>query len=149
MQERFDEGTELSEESLQCSDPSSTLTDIALMNLAYIDMVKGDPAGAIRTGRRALEGALGRGDLLWVAWAAVGLAWPIAEEGRLEQAGRLLGAGIGFLDAAGAGRDWMDEVCEEKVRQILRGHVGEVRAQALLDEGHGVPLEQAAREALR
>ena len=60
-------------------------------------MVKGDLEDALQIGRRALEGALRRGDLLWVAWAAIGLTWPIVEQGGLQKAARLLGAGLEFL----------------------------------------------------
>lgn len=148
LEGRLDDGIRLSEEGLRVADPVSAVADIALLNLAYVAMVKGDLEDALQIGRRALEGALRRGDLLWVAWAAIGLAWPTAEQGRLEQAARLLGAALEFLDAAGAGRDWMDNVCEEKVRQILREKVGEARANALIEEGRGLPLERAAHEAL-
>jgi hypothetical protein len=148
MEHRLDDGAELSKESLLISDPASGLADIALINLAYIEMAKGNPEGAIQTGQRALEGALRRGDLLWVAWAAIGLAWPMVEHGRPETAGRLLGAGLEFLDEAGAGRDWMDDACEQKVRKILGKEFEEPQVNALLDLGRGMPLERAVREAL-
>ena len=149
MEGRLDDAIRLSEEGLRVADRASALADVALLNLAYVAMVKGELEDAIQIGRRALNGALERGDLLCVAWAAIGLAWPIVEQGGLQEAARLLGAGLEFLDAAGAGRDWMDAVCEEKVRQTLREEVGEARAKALIEEGRGVPLKRAAHEALR
>ena len=149
MEGRLDDAIRLSEEGLRVADRASALADVALLNLAYVAMVKNELEDAIQIGRRALNGALERGDLLCVAWAAIGLAWPIVEQGGLQEAARLLGAGLEFLDAAGAGRDWMDAVCEEKVRQTLREEVGKARAKALIEEGRGVPLERAAHEALR
>ena len=149
MEDRLDDAIRLSEEGLRVADRASALADVALLNLAHVAMVKNELEDAIQIGRRALNGALERGDLLCVAWAAIGLAWPIVEQGGLQEAARLLGAGLEFLDAAGAGRDWMDAVCEEKVRQTLREEVGEARTKALIEEGRGVPLERAAHEALR
>ena len=85
---------------------------------------------------------------MWAAWAAIAVAWPLAEQRQLERSAQLLGAALAFLDTAGAGRDWMDDVCKDAVREILRNELGEHTAQALLDKGGTLPLEQAARDAL-
>lgn len=144
----LEEGRALCEESLAATTPGSALADIALMNLAHIEMLEGNPTDAINAGRQALDGALRRGDLLWIAWAAIDLAWPLAEQSQFEQAGRLLGAALAFIDTAGAGKDWMDEACEQQVWRILREQLGEPTAQSLINQGRTVHLQRAARDAL-
>jgi predicted ATPase/DNA-binding SARP family transcriptional activator len=141
-------GRVLCEESLTVSAQGCALADIALINLAYIENLEGNTLEAISSGSQALDSALRRGDLLWVAWAAIALAWPLAEQGQLERAGQLLGAALAFLETAGAGKDWMDEVGERAVREILRERLGAQAAQTLLEEGRHVPLERAARNAI-
>jgi hypothetical protein len=82
------------------------------------------------------------------AWATIQLARSLAEQGDLEQSGRLLGAGIGFLETAGAGRDWMDEACEAAVYKILHDQLEAETVEALLDEGHNLGLEDAVHSVL-
>jgi predicted ATPase/DNA-binding SARP family transcriptional activator len=149
LEENLEEAKALTEESLRVSQPGSALADIALMNLSCIETQEGNLVAAVHSVRQALDGSLRRGDLLWVAWAAIGLAWPTALQGRFEPAARLLGAAVAFLEEAGAGRDWMDQVCEDKTRCLLSERLGVTKAHALLDEGRAVPLQQAARDALR
>ena len=145
LEGRLQEGRSLCEESLTVSAPGSTTADIGLINLAYIETLEGNVTEAIRLGRQALDSARLRGDLLGSAWAAIGLARPVAAQGQLQAAGRLLGAALTSLETAGAGKDWMDEACERAVREMLRERLGEETEQALLDEGRGMPLAQAAR----
>jgi hypothetical protein len=61
---------------------------------------------------------------------------------------RLLGSAVGFLERAGARREWMDESCEAAVRQTLHDHFDERAARALLDAGRTASLETVARDAL-
>ncbi len=137
------EARSLSEESLAVSAPGSVSAGIVLINLAYIETHEGRYADASKLAREALETALARGDLLMAAWATIGIAWPLAEQGELERSGRLLGAGIGFLETAGAGRDWMDEACEAAVLNILHDQLEPETVQALLAEGRNLALEDA------
>jgi hypothetical protein len=76
------------------------------------------------------------------------LARSLAGQGDLEQSGRLLGAGIGFLETAGAGRDWMDEACEAAVYKILHDQLEAETVGALLDEGRNLALEDAVHRVL-
>jgi predicted ATPase len=146
LEGRLQEGRSLCEESLTVSAPGSAEADIGLINLAYVETIEGNVAEAVRLGRQALDSARRRGDLLWSAWAAIGLARPVAAQGQPQQAGRLLGAALAALETAGAGKDWMDEASERAVREVLRERFGEEAEQALLDEGRDIPLEQAAAE---
>ena len=62
--------------------------------------------------------------------------------------GRLLGAGIVFLENAGATRQQTNQVCEQHTLQILRRNLTELRVQALLAEGRNMPFEVAVDDAL-
>ncbi len=142
------EARSLSEESLAISAPGSVSAGIVLINLAYIETLERHYAEATRLAREALETALPRGDLLMAAWATIAIAWPLAEQGELEQSGRLLGAGIGFLDTAGAGGDWMDEASEEATLKVLHDQLEPETVRALLDEGRNLALEDAIHSVL-
>jgi hypothetical protein len=142
------EGRALCEESLAVSTAWSASADAALINLRHIEMVEGNPAAATRVSRQAMESALRRGDMLITACAATGFAWGLAEQQQFESAGRLLGAALAFFDTTGAEKEWMEEVCEDSARNLLRAHLGEQGMQTLLKQGRTVPLQQAARDAL-
>ena len=141
--QELDEARSLCEESLAVSAPGSVSAGSVLINLAHIASLDGQHAEAERLARGALEAALRRGDLLMAAWATLELAWSLAGKGELEQSGRLLGAGNGFLETAGAGRQWMDEACDTAVRTILHDQLEPETVAALLDEGRNLALEDA------
>ena len=143
--QELDEARSLCEESLAVSPPGSVSAGIALINLAHIASLDGQHPEAERLARGALDAAFRREDLLVAAWATLELAWPLAGQGELEQSGRLLGAGTGFLETAGAGRHWMDEACEQAVRTILHDQLEPETVAALLDEGRNLALEDAAQ----
>ena len=142
------EGRALCEESLAISTAESGARDIALLNLAHIEMVEGRPALAEQLTREALQSALLRRDLLLVAFAEIGMAWPVAEQNRLRSSAHLLGAGLAFLKAAGAVTQWMDDECEAAVSTILHGELDAQNVEALLAEGRDRGLEAVASEAL-
>ncbi len=142
------EGRALCEESLALSPPGSSAWDVAALNLAYIETVEGRPAEAEQLSSRALENALLRGDLLDTAFAAIALAWPLAQQGRLEFSARLLGAGLGFLQTAGLTPQWMDDASKAAVLDILHSQLDGETVEALIAEGRDRGLEVVASEAL-
>ena len=146
--EELDEARSLCEESLAVSPIGSVSAGIVLINLAHIASLEGQPAEAERLARGALESALRRADLLMAAWSTIQLAWSLAGQGELEQSGRLLGAGTGFLETAGAGRQWMDDACEAAVYKLLHDQLGAETLGALLDEGRNLALEDAVHSVL-
>jgi predicted ATPase/DNA-binding SARP family transcriptional activator len=148
QQGRLEEGRSLSEECCAAVGRESVLANAPLVNLGYIEMLEGRPVEAAGLARAALESALRRGDLLYVAAAGIELAWPLAELGDLTHAARLLGSVLGFLERSGARREWMDQSCEAAVRQILRDRLDARTVQKLLDEGASTPLEVVARDVL-
>ena len=142
------EGRALCEESLAVSILGSGARDIAVLNLAYIETVEGRPSEAEQLIREALESALLRGDLLVVANSAIAMAWPLAQQGRLQLSAQLLGAGLGFLHTAGAVTEWMDDSTEAGVLNILHSQLDAENVEALLVEGRDRGLEAVVREAL-
>ena len=114
------------------SSPDSVTGVMALINLAHVECLEGDAAKAEKFDADALNIALRRGDVLTAAWAAVELAWPLAEQGRLEASARLLGAGIEFLERAGAKRDWMSRASERSTRAILFDRLDAESVKALV-----------------
>jgi predicted ATPase/DNA-binding SARP family transcriptional activator len=142
------EARPLCEECLAVSEPASLSAGIALINLAHIATLDGRRAEAISLAGEAVKAAFARGDRLTAAWAAIEIAWPLAEQGELRQSARLLGAGLAFLEAAGADREWTDAVCEAAVRKILNDNLNPETVQAYLDEGRSLPLEHALFDAL-
>jgi hypothetical protein len=142
------EGRALCKESLAVSTAWSASADAALINLRHIEMLEGNPAAATRVSRQAMESALRSGDMLITACAATGVAWGLAEQRQFGRAGRLLGAALAFFDMTGADKEWMEEVCEDSTRNLLRAHLGEHGLHTLLKQGRNVPLHQAARDAL-
>jgi predicted ATPase/DNA-binding SARP family transcriptional activator len=141
---KLEEGRALCEESLATAAPGSVTGVVALINLAHVECLEGDPAKAERLGADALDIALRRGDVLTAAWAAIELAWPLAEQGMLEPSARLLGAGIEFLEHTGAKRDWMSRASERTTRTILFEHLDAESVEALVNEGRGTSVETAA-----
>jgi hypothetical protein len=142
------EGRALCEEGLALSEPGSHATVIALINLAHIETVEDHPAEAANLYRQAVSAAHQRSELLWVAWATIGSAALLAKQNQLERSGRLLGAGLAFLDTTGAGRDWMIETWEGAIYAILANQLGNETTQALVNQGRNLPLDEAARIAL-
>ena len=138
------EGRALCDESLATGPPDSVTGVVALINLAHLECLEGDAAKAERLDTDALNIALRRGDRLTAAWAAVELAWPLAEQGMLEASARLLGAGIEFLEHAGAKRDWMSRASERTTRTILFKQLDAESVKALVGEGRGTSVEAAA-----
>jgi hypothetical protein len=138
----------LFEECLAVSAPASLLFGFALVNLSHIATLEGRYADATSLAGEALGAALDRGDQLTAAYAAIEIAWPLAEQGELRRSARLLGAGLAFLDTAGVDREWGDTACEAAVLKILNDNLDPDTAQALLDEGRSVPLEQAVLDAV-
>jgi len=137
----------LCEECVAVTTPASLPADVAIINLAHIATLEGRHADGATLASKALRAALGRGDRLTAAWAAVEIAWPLAEQGELRDSARLLGAGLAFLEAAGADREWTDTACEAAVRKILNDTLNSETVEALVDEGRNLPLEQLARSA--
>ena len=142
------EGRVLCEEGRAVAPPGSGARDIAVLNLAYIEIVEGRPAKAEQLVREAFESALARGDLLVVAFAAIHMSWALAEQGRLRWSARLIGAGLGFLQTAGATTQWMDDACEAAVSDILHRELDADTVEALLAEGRDRALEAVVRDAL-
>jgi len=142
------EGRALCEESLAISTPGSGAHDIALLNLAYVETVECRPAEAERLLREALESALLRRDLLVVAFAAIAMAWPLAQQSRLRLSAHLLGAGLGFVHTAGAVTQWMDDASEAAVLNILHRQLDAEHVDALLEAGRNLALEELVRDAL-
>ncbi len=147
-EEELAEARSLCEESLAVSPTGSVSAGIVLINLAHIASLEGQHAEAERLARGALEAALRRADLLMAAWATIQLAWSLAGQGELEQSGRLLGAGVGFLETAGAGRGWMDEAAEAATYKILHDQLEAKTVDALLDDGRKLALDDAVHTAL-
>jgi predicted ATPase/DNA-binding SARP family transcriptional activator len=140
-------GQSLCEQSRAVAVPGSTTGVVALLNLAHVAMLQADHAKARALVSEALDHALARGDRLTLAWGSFELAWELGEQGELEAAGRLLGAAVGFLDAVGAKRDWFVEACEAAITTALHNHLDATTAQALLDQGRSISLEDAVRQA--
>jgi hypothetical protein len=141
-------GRLLCEESLALAAQRSDAAVVALINLVHVAMLERREGDAAVLARQALQCALGRGDLLMTAWAAIATAWPRAAQGDLQRAARLLGSGLEFLQRAGAEKQWMDTACERAVSKILRDRLDEPTVHALLDEGRKTSVEAAARDAL-
>jgi predicted ATPase len=135
----------LCEECVAVSAPASLLAGMALINLSYVATLSGRHADGGHLAGEALQAAIATGDRLTAASAAIHIAWPLAEQGELRQSSRLLGAGLAFLETSGADRDWMDEACEAAVRRILTDSLDPETANALLDEGLALSLEEAVR----
>lgn len=141
---RLEEGRSLCEESLSMAAPGSVTGVVALINIAHVECLEGDPAKAARLAGDALNTALRRGDVLTAAWAAIELARPLAEQGMLQASARLLGAGVEFLERTGAKRDWMTRASERITRTILCDQLDAGTVEALLDDGRGTSVETAA-----
>jgi len=127
--------------------PESTTGLVALLNLAQVARLQADQAGARSLACEALDHALARGDRLTLAWGAFELAWELGEQGELEASGRLLGAAAGFLDTAGAKRDWFIEACEAAMTTLLHKRLDGITAQSLIERGRSISLEDAVRQA--
>jgi predicted ATPase/DNA-binding SARP family transcriptional activator len=138
----------LCEECAAVTTPASLPADVALINLSHIASLEGRHAEATSLASDALRAALRRGDRLTAAWAAIEMAWPLAERGELRSSAMLLGAGLAFLEAAGADREWTDTACEEAVRKILNATLNPATVEELLHEGRNLPFEQLAHSPL-
>jgi len=119
-----------------------------LTNLTHIANLQSRHTDAAELGRKTVIVALDRDDSLLTAAALMEIAWVLAEQGEPKRAGRLLGAGLGFHETAGATLQRTDRVCEDRTCHSLRAQLDEHRVQTLLDEGRNLPLEQAVRDAL-
>jgi len=147
---RLDEARALCEEALALATRQGTKgreTTACLINLAHIANLQSRPGDAATLGRRALSVALESADSLSAAEAVMEVAWPLAQQGQLERAGRMLGAAIGFHEQSGATRHRTDKVCEQMTCEILSDHLDPDQLQGLLDEGRNIPLAQAIDEA--
>ncbi|HWJ50392.1 MAG TPA: BTAD domain-containing putative transcriptional regulator, partial [Solirubrobacteraceae bacterium] len=145
-QGRLDEARALCEEGLTLAEELATNgveTAIALINLAHIANLQRRHSEAAKLGRQAYTAALDSAGRLSAASAAMQIAWPLAEQGQPERAGRLFGAAVEFLERAGATKQRTDIVCEQAVRNALREQLDEHTVQALLAEGRSMPLEEA------
>jgi predicted ATPase/DNA-binding SARP family transcriptional activator len=145
---KLDEGQSLGEEALTVAAAGSISAGIAQVNLAHLMMLKGRPRDALALSHHALESALAQGDLLLVAWAAIGHAWSLAALNDVDRSGRLLGSATRFIQDAGATHEWMDIASANAANDILTGQLGTQEAQALIDEGAGRQMEEAAAEEL-
>ncbi len=104
-EDRLDEARALCEEALALATGQATNgreTTACLINLAHIANLQGRLGDAATLGRRALTVALESADSLSAAEAVMEIAWPLAQQGQLERAGRMLGAAIGFHEQSGA-----------------------------------------------
>jgi predicted ATPase/DNA-binding SARP family transcriptional activator len=144
----LDEAQSLGEEALTVAAAGSISAGVAQVNLAHVMMRKDRPHEAVTLSRQALESALAHGELLLVAWAAIGHAWALAGLNDVERSGRLLGSATQFIQDAGAANDWMDIASAQATHDILTGQLGTKKTQALLEEGAGCHLEEAAGEEL-
>ena len=76
------------------------------------------------------------------------IAWPLAERGQLGWSARLLGAGLGFINTAGATKYWMDHACEAAVMDLLRSGLEANSITALFEASQDRALEEVVRDAL-
>jgi hypothetical protein len=76
------------------------------------------------------------------------IGWALADRGQHERSARLLGAGIRFLENAGAELQATDLECEERTRALLGSKLDADLVQALFEEGRDTSLEEAVRDAL-
>ena len=143
---RLDEARALCEESIACEAKQHPLTShVALMNLAHVANLQGRRTDAIDLGRKAFSASLDRGDRVSAAAAANQIAWPLAEQGQLKRAGRLLGASLQFMEDAEVTRQRTDAVCQGATFNALRDQLDEQAVQALILRGRAMTLEDAAR----
>ena len=145
---RLTEARALCERSRDVAGRASLAAGVPLVNLAHVAMLEGDSVEATSLAREALDTAFTHEDRLTVAWAALALAWPLAEQGDFERSAHLLAAASEFLASVGARRDWTDEHCERVVRKILYEHLDAESVLALLDEGRTTPLDAIIRDLL-
>ena len=145
-QGRLEEGHALLEEAIACSDPEAAPD--ALINLSEIAALQGRYRDAASLGRTALATALDHGDQIRAVWAAFPIAWALAELGELERSGRLIGAVTAFLQTAGFARDRSDLWCEKAVLDALHGRLAPDAVHTLVQQGRGMPVEEALSEAL-
>ena len=82
---RLTEARALCERSRDAAGRGSAAAGVPLVNLAHVAMLEGDSVEAAGLAREALEIAFRQEDLLMIAWAALALAWSLAEQGDLER----------------------------------------------------------------
>jgi ATP/maltotriose-dependent transcriptional regulator MalT len=148
-QGRLDEGRALLQEALNCSEhATSSAAPVALINLSEIAALQGRYRDAASLGRTALAAALDHGDQLRAVWAALYVAWALAELGEPERSGRLIGAATAFLQNAGFARSRSDLRCEKAVLDALHRRLAGDAVHALVQQGRDTPVEAALSEAL-
>jgi tetratricopeptide (TPR) repeat protein len=94
-QGRLDEARALLEEGIAYSEELSPPL-VALINLSEIAALQGRYVDAASVGRTALAAALDRGDQLRAVWAALPIAWALAEFGRARALGIAHGSLVGI-----------------------------------------------------
>jgi predicted ATPase/DNA-binding SARP family transcriptional activator len=146
----LDEAWALCEEGLIVAETLAATADasILLINLTHIANLQGHVSDAVRLGRKTLKAALDDEDLRTAAGAVMEIAWPLARQGQLERAGRLLGSAMRFYEDSGVTLERTERVCERRTREILCGQFDAHAVRALLAEGRVMPLEDAVRDAL-
>jgi tetratricopeptide (TPR) repeat protein len=143
---QLDEARALCEEGIALGQERGAPQDqVALINLAHVANLQGRHIDATDLGRQAFRAAIERGDRLNAAAAAKEIAWPLAELGKLEQSGWLLGAATAFTDNAKVTRQRTEVICEQAAFNALRGQLDEPRLEALLLQGRTMTLEDAAQ----
>jgi len=149
-QGRLDEGRALCEEALACSEgPTSMPARVALINLSEIAALQGRYGDALSLGRATLAAALDHGDQSQAVWAALEIAWPLAELGEVERSGRLIGAAAAFLEGAGFARTRSDLLWEKAALDALHRRLPADAVHTLLQQGRDTPLEQALGDVLK
>ncbi len=150
VQGDLDEARTLCEESLTVAgDPASNVdSSTALLNLTHIANAQLRHGDAAALGRNALTVALEEEDSLTAAAAVMEIAWALADRGQHERSARLLGAGIRFLENAGAELQSTDLECEERTRAILGAKLDIDLVRALFEEGRDTSLAEAVDDAL-
>jgi predicted ATPase/DNA-binding SARP family transcriptional activator len=145
----LDEARALCEEAITLSDclfpPARPM---ALISLAEIANLQGRFNDGASLGRTAVADALSREDKPIAAWAALEMSWALAELGDLERAARLLGAAAGFLEKAGFARQPSDLQAEKSVLWILHQRLDADAANAMVQRGRDVGLEETLADAL-
>ncbi len=116
------------------------------LNLAHIANLEHRHADAAELALEALKRASANGDRSTAAHAALELAWSLAERQQSERAARLLGTALEFFWHTGVALQSDHAITEQAIRDALREQLDERTLDALVDEGRGIRLEQAAQK---
>jgi hypothetical protein len=116
---------------IQASGTEIGNTPVLLINLTHIENLQGRHEDALHRGQEALAAAVDRGASLIAAAVVMEIAWSLAGQDQHKRAARLLGAGLGFHEDAGAKLQLTDQECQRCALRSCEDNSTQTRWQPL------------------